>query len=70
LLLIEFALAILSDLLGRIVSLCRRAAVRAFSNATSVRLMEHAATLDLEDFEDPPNCRTSWIARAARPWAG
>ena len=24
-----------------------------FTNATSVRLMEHAATLDLEDFEDP-----------------
>ena len=23
-----------------------------FTNATSVRLMEHAATLDLEDFED------------------
>jgi ATP-binding cassette, subfamily B, bacterial len=49
---IEFALAVLSDLLGRTVSLLESLLSEQFSNATSVRLMEHAATLDLEDFED------------------
>ena len=48
----EFALAVLSDLLGRLVSLLDSLLSERFSNATSVRLMEHAATLDLEDFED------------------
>src|SRR5690554_331081 len=53
LLVIEFGLAILSDLLGRIVSYADALLSELFTNATSVRLMEHAATLDLEDFEDP-----------------
>jgi len=53
LLLAEFALAMLSDLLGRIVSYADAVLSEMFTNATSVRLMEHAATLDLEDFEDP-----------------
>ena len=48
----EFALAILFDLLGRLVSLLDSLLGEQFSNITSVRLMEHAATLDLEDFED------------------
>ena len=48
----EFALAILSDLLGRLVSYADSLLSELFTNATSVRLMEHAATLDLEDFED------------------
>ena len=48
----ELALAVLSDVLGRIVSLLDALLSEQFSNATSVRLMEHAATLDLEDFED------------------
>ena len=48
----EFGLAVLSDVLGRIVSLLDTLLSEQFSNATSVRLMEHAATLDLEDFED------------------
>ena len=48
----EFALAVLSDLLGRLVSLLDSLLAEQFSIATSVRLMEHAATLDLEDFED------------------
>ncbi len=48
----EFALAVLSDLLGRLVSLLDSLLAEKFSIATSVRLMEHAATLDLEDFED------------------
>ena len=49
----EFALAIASDLSGRLVSYCDGLLSERFTNATSIRLMEHAATLDLEDFEDP-----------------
>jgi ATP-binding cassette subfamily B protein len=52
LLAIEFGLAVLSDVLGRIVSLVDSLLSEQFVNATSVRLMEHATTLDLEDFED------------------
>ena len=52
LLLAEFGLAVLSDLLGRLVALLDSLLSEKFSIATSVRLMEHAATLDLEDFED------------------
>ncbi|HKV09442.1 MAG TPA: ABC transporter ATP-binding protein [Thermoanaerobaculia bacterium] len=48
----EFSLAILSDVLGRTVSLVESLLGEQFTNDTSVRLMEHAATLDLEDFED------------------
>ncbi len=49
---IEFGLAIGSDLLGRAVSYVDTVLSEQFTNATSIRLMEHAATLDLEDFED------------------
>jgi ATP-binding cassette, subfamily B, bacterial len=52
LLALEFGLAILSDFLGRAVSLLDSLLSEKFSNETSLRLMEHAATLDLEDFED------------------
>jgi ATP-binding cassette, subfamily B, bacterial len=52
LLLCEFALAVLADILGRIVSLIDGLLSERVTNASSVRLMEHAATLDLEDFED------------------
>src|SRR4051794_8678936 len=48
----ELALAVLADVVGRIVSLLDSLLSEQFTNATSVRLMEHAATLDLEDFED------------------
>ncbi|HEX7185191.1 MAG TPA: ABC transporter ATP-binding protein [Thermoanaerobaculia bacterium] len=48
----ELGLAVLSDVLGRVVSLFDTLLSEQFTNATSVRLMEHAATLDLEDFED------------------
>ncbi|MEO5626238.1 MAG: ABC transporter ATP-binding protein [Dokdonella sp.] len=48
----EFALAVLADLLGRVVSLIDSLLSEKYTNATSIRLMEHAATLDLEDFED------------------
>jgi ATP-binding cassette, subfamily B, bacterial len=52
LLLIEFGLAVLSDVLGRLVSLSDSLLTELFTNATAMRLMQHAATLDLEDFED------------------
>ena len=42
----EFGLAVLSDVLGRVVSLADTLLGEKFTNATSVRLMEHAATLD------------------------
>ncbi|MBN6148818.1 ABC transporter ATP-binding protein [Xanthomonas sp. AmX2] len=53
LLALELALAIGSDLLGRLVGYADALLSELFTNATSVRLMEHAAQLDLEDFEDP-----------------
>jgi ATP-binding cassette subfamily B protein len=52
LLALEFGLAVCSDILGRAVSLLDSLLSEKFSNETSLRLMEHAATLDLEDFED------------------
>lgn len=48
----EFGLAILSTALGRAVSLMDSLLGDLFANKTSIRLMEHAATLDLEQFED------------------
>ena len=53
LLALELVLAIGSDLLGRLISYADSLLSELFNNATSVRLMEHAALLDLEDFEDP-----------------
>lgn len=53
LLAVEFALAIGSDLVGRMISYFEGLLSELFTNAISVRLMEHAATLDLEDFENP-----------------
>jgi ATP-binding cassette, subfamily B, bacterial len=49
---VELCLAVASDLLGRVVSLLDSLLSERFSNVTSIRLMEHATTLDLEDFED------------------
>jgi ATP-binding cassette subfamily B protein len=49
---IEFALAILSDGLTRAITLMDSLLGDLFANHTSVRIMEHAATLDLDQFED------------------
>lgn len=49
----ELALAIGSDLLGRLTTYGDGLLSELFTNATSIKLMEHAATLDLKDFEDP-----------------
>ena len=48
----ELGLAVLTDVLGRVVSLVDALLAERFTNASSIRLMQHAATLDLEDFED------------------
>ncbi|HEX7403023.1 MAG TPA: ABC transporter ATP-binding protein [Usitatibacter sp.] len=52
LLALEFALGVVSDLLGRGISLLDSLLSEKISTETSMRLMEHAARLDLEDFED------------------
>ena len=49
---IEFGLTIFSDILGRLVGLVDTLLSEKVGIATSLKLMEHAATLDLEDFED------------------
>lgn len=49
---LEFALAVLADLLGRLVAMVDSLLGELYANTTSIRLMEHAASLDLEDFED------------------
>ncbi|MET0244637.1 MAG: ABC transporter ATP-binding protein [Flavitalea sp.] len=48
----EFALVILSDILNRGISYVDAMLGAQFSNRTSVQIMEHAATLDLDQFED------------------
>ncbi|MER2249221.1 ABC transporter ATP-binding protein [Methylorubrum podarium] len=49
----ELALALASDLLGRATSLVDAVLAEMTGNATTLRLMAHAATLDLAQFEDP-----------------
>ncbi|RYD79862.1 MAG: ABC transporter ATP-binding protein [Sphingobacteriales bacterium] len=49
---IEFLLAILTDGLNRMINLTDSLLGDQFSNFTSMRIMRHAATLDLDQFED------------------
>lgn len=49
---LEFSLAILTDALSRLISLIDSLLGDQFSNHSSIRLMQHAATLDLEQSED------------------
>jgi ATP-binding cassette subfamily B protein len=49
---VEFGLAILTDVLNRVIILIDSLLGDLFSNATSVQIMDHAATLDLDQFED------------------
>jgi ATP-binding cassette subfamily B protein len=49
---LEFALAILTDGLSRATTLVDALLGDLFSNHTSVKIMEHAAILDLDQFED------------------
>jgi ATP-binding cassette subfamily B protein len=50
---IELGIVIVGELLARASSLVESLLGDLFSNKISVRLMEHAATLDLAQFEDP-----------------
>ncbi|MBB6502055.1 ABC transporter ATP-binding protein [Pedobacter cryoconitis] len=52
LILLEFAIAIISDLLSRAISLIDSLLGDLFSKHSSIKIMEHAATLDLDQFED------------------
>jgi ATP-binding cassette subfamily B protein len=49
---LEFGLAILTDGLSRAITLMDSLLGDRFGNYTSVRIMSHAATLDLDQFED------------------
>lgn len=49
---LEFGLAVLSDALSRATTLVDSLLGDLFSNHTSVKIMKHAAMLDLEQFED------------------
>ncbi|RBL93299.1 ABC transporter ATP-binding protein [Chitinophaga flava] len=49
---LEFGLAILSDALSRAITLMDSLLGDLVANHTSVKLMEHAASLDLDQFED------------------
>jgi ATP-binding cassette subfamily B protein len=49
---VEFGLAILSDGLNRLTLLADSFLSDLFSNYTSIRIMQHAAILDLDQFED------------------
>jgi len=49
---LEFALAIATDALSRVTSLLDSLLGDSFSNYTSVKIMQHAAKLDLEQSED------------------
>ena len=49
---IEFGLAIFSDVLNRGIALLDSLLGDLFSNSTSLKLMEHAAKMDLDQFED------------------
>ncbi len=48
----EFGLAILTDALSRAVNLLDSLLGDMFANHTSIKIMAHAATLDLDQFED------------------
>ena len=50
---LEIALALLGEVLSRVSSVVESLLGDLFSNRTSVMLMEHAARLDLYQFEDP-----------------
>src|ERR1700761_1257529 len=52
LVIIEFALAVLTDGLNRGINLLDGLLGDLFSNYTSMRIMRHATTLDLDQFED------------------
>ncbi len=64
----EFVLGAASDVLARASSLVDSLLAERYSNHASVRLMRHAATLDLEQFED--NDQQDRLDRARRQVTG
>ena len=50
---LELAVALVSDIVQRASNLLESLLADLFGNRLSVRIMEHAATLDLKNFEDP-----------------
>ncbi len=52
LVIIEFSLAVLTDALNRMINLTDSLLGDLFSNYTSMQIMRHATTLDLDQFED------------------
>jgi len=50
---LEIGIVVVNDLLTRISAFVESQLGDLFGNRTSIRLMEHAATLDLQQFEDP-----------------
>jgi ATP-binding cassette, subfamily B, bacterial len=53
LVILELAIALAMEVLQRLSALLESLLADLFSNRLSIRLMRHAATLDLEHFEDP-----------------
>ncbi len=53
LILLELALVVVSDVIGRGIALTESLLGDLFSNYSSVEIIKHAATLDLYQFEDP-----------------
>lgn len=49
----EVALVVATDLLSRVMGLCDSLLADLFTNRMTLKLMRHAATLDLVTFEDP-----------------
>ena len=64
----ELALAILADLIGRLSTLVDGLLGDLYSNAASLRLMRHAAALDLAQFED--SAQQDRLERARRQVTG
>lgn len=68
LVLLELGLAILSDLLGRVSTLVDGLVADRYGHAATLRLMRHAAALDLEQFED--SAQQDRLERARRQVTG
>ncbi|GJE58414.1 ABC transporter ATP-binding protein [Methylobacterium trifolii] len=64
----ELGLALLSDLIGRLVTLLDGLIADLYSNAATLRLMRHAAALDLAQFED--SAQQDRLERARRQVTG
>ncbi len=64
----EFGLALASDLTGRLANLAETLIGDLYANAASLRLMTHAAALDLAQFED--SAQQDRLERARRQVSG